>query len=205
MLAKDFEWAVAGAVELREARPLSDQSVHGAGARLFSAPSREIVQVGERAELKRPLEHSKLFEDFAQLADEDDYLVFAKKWGFLSERPRSGASETVGYWRASVDRLRSLMRASSHSAEAFDVTAVAVRLAPGPNGRPEMVWQPRTLAAAIFLQFASSAASGAEIKVCENASCSRLFAAGGAGGRRADARFCSTKCRTEFNNARRRA
>ena len=76
-------------------------------------------------------------------------------------------------------------------------------LAPDPvTGVWQLRLQPPSLLDAIWLQFGQAITSNADLKSCDQ--CGKWFEAGAGSGRRADARFCSNKCRIEFNNQRRK-
>jgi hypothetical protein len=78
-----------------------------------------------------------------------------------------------------------------------DISAV-LRPVP-PDGRLGLRLIPETLYDAMKLQFAQMVASGAAVRACKF--CGTWFEAG-TGSRRADAKFCSTRCKIRFHNAR---
>jgi hypothetical protein len=73
-------------------------------------------------------------------------------------------------------------------------------LRPGPDG-VAIRTLPATLLGAMWLQLGQHLAGGAAFMTCDH--CGGWFAAGRPGGRRRVARFCSSKCKNDWHNARR--
>jgi hypothetical protein len=76
-------------------------------------------------------------------------------------------------------------------------------LAPDPtSGAWRLKLQPPSLLDAIWLQFGQAITSdAADLRFC--ARCGNPFEAGGKSGRRADAKFCSSECRIDYNSLKR--
>jgi hypothetical protein len=72
-----------------------------------------------------------------------------------------------------------------------------------PDGRMRMSWQPPTLLAAMWLQFALDLAGSVTIRSCAREGCSKPVITGSGTGRRSSARYCSSTCRYATHYARR--
>jgi hypothetical protein len=75
-------------------------------------------------------------------------------------------------------------------------------LAPDPiTGAWQLQLQPPSLLDAIWLQFGQALTSNAVLRLCGN--CGKWFEAGAGSGRRADAMYCSDRCRVEHKSLER--
>ena len=86
--------------------------------------------------------------------------------------------------------------------EATIATAqIVVKSSVDPSAPPQIVFRPRNLKDAIYIQFAASVIDeDFNVKPCP--SCGKLFATGISSGRRADAKFCSDKCRVSMHRSK---
>ena len=70
-------------------------------------------------------------------------------------------------------------------------------LYPAPEGHPVFQIDPRSLIAAIYLQFALAVSAGQSLQVCTH--CSQPFLYGPGTGRRRSAQYCSDRCRAAYH------
>jgi hypothetical protein len=127
----------------------------------------------------------------------------------LTHQSDAGDVELVTDWKMAIEDLKGLIEktnnltknsggawrfASTIVASKIDVTLLPLRR----TGGFRLAMIPSSLQSALFLQCAHSLAAGKAIRTCH--ACGTWFEAGGSGNRRADAKFCSDKCRFDFNN-----
>ncbi|MEX2628657.1 MAG: hypothetical protein WD341_01875 [Tistlia sp.] len=168
-----------------------------------------IVRRGGGLQTRHPLEHfDTLYKQFSELDDSvEAYIDFASKFGPLTENGHAPEGDPVEDWRFWVSYMKHLIvvREVDPQKLIYDAPSptefgrMRARLvAQGPGGRPALRLIPVSLRDALWLQFAQSTVSGADLRTCDW--CGTWFESGGGAGRRAGARFCSEKCRSTFNN-----
>jgi hypothetical protein len=208
----DFEWPVAERYE--GVAPTKGSTL------LISAAEPSLRAVG-KTKKRRPLEVKPGGFDaylwvMRQPPTLEAYAAFAKGFGLLGGELDPSIDESfLSTWRDTIKGLRTLrnwgekVRAQTifKELDAQTLTIGAplnVVIRPrASDGAPVLAFQPKSLRSALMLQCAQDIMSGAEIKQCLQ--CGQWFAAGGEGGKRADALFCSQACRIKFKNDRNRA
>jgi hypothetical protein len=182
-----------------------------AGYRLINRPSRNPALAAKGGALRphRPLEyHATLFKQFAEIETPNHCLAFAECFGLLGVTNTRDGSESVILWLAEAADLREALNLYEREPAmllirygAYCSANIEAKLTAGePSGRPVLTMVPRSLLAAIKLQFLRHVSSGNTLRACEN--CGVWFTVG-AGGRRRDARFHSNQCSIDYHNRRR--
>jgi hypothetical protein len=204
-IAIDFEWAVFPDYRV-------EKGVRGpasAGLLCGAATLPKLVAIGEPF-VTRPLDNfPELYLELAKARRTiDGQIKFAKRYGLLQDRNE----EITMYWSNSVKNMRNLVAmVEKHETwkieegkysplELRESFSFRFELNAETNSINSRV-VPKSLYVALAYQCLSHAADGAQIRVCK--SCSALFEAGGASGRRVHAEFCSDKCRYQFHHRNR--
>jgi hypothetical protein len=166
----------------------------------------KLREIGTSMERVRPLDNPKLFEDFVGLDSPDAYVKFATVWGLLTVEPHETMrAEPIKEWQTKIRSMRKwigLLRSSSvpfgraWSRLPAEVMP-GIRLEGGDG--PVLVFRPKRLVDALWLQLARFVAQGGAVLTCEE--CGKDFGVGAK--KRADARFCGDTCRFRFHNKRR--
>jgi hypothetical protein len=207
----DFEWPVAERYEI--VRPKSKGTTS-----LTAGLNEPRLEAYGKTETRRPLELKPGGRDaYLWVAQQkptiEAYQIFARAFGLLGGEfdPSEGA---LSKWQETIEGLHTL-RSWSKSVRSdslfSDLGAQSLRVGsqlnvivrPRSDGTPVLAFQPTSLRSALTLQCAQAIISGAEIRDCEQ--CGQWFAAGGEGGKRAHAQFCSVGCKIKFKNDRNRA
>jgi hypothetical protein len=204
----DFEWPVAERYEI--VRP---KATGAAGSTIVrSQPAEPKLKAVGTTENRRPLEFKSGGSDaYLWVAQQqptiEAYRIFARAFGLLEE------SGTLATWCQTIEDLGTLKSWSKKvrsgslftdlNAREIGVSRLNAIVRPRPDGTPVLAFQPTDLRSALLLQCTQAVISGAEIRDCLQ--CGQWFAAGGDGGKRADAQFCSQACRIKFKNDRNRA
>jgi len=141
----------------------------------------------------RPLdEFENLFEHFIRKAkSEGGVLEFVNAYGPLT---KDGLRRGVEVVPQIIDAAEEMAKADSIAAMTLNRLNVSIV---NDNGRMRLEVSPACLLDALWLELAQASGSG-RLRECGN--CRKPFVAGPRGNRRADARFCSDKCRIEFNS-----
>ena len=143
----------------------------------------------------------------------DGIRTFCDSFGLIRHKQSDGEAISL-----SVDRdleQQALMKralTSRNRGDLADAAAIINAAAPtmqprlhlAPDGRMRMSWQPPTLLAAMWLQFALDLAGGVTIKPCAREGCPKPVIAGPNTGRRSSSRYCSTTCRYAAHYAKRK-
>jgi hypothetical protein len=198
----DFTWYKdAKGYELVPAKPLRlrpGQSILDVPISEFD--SARIVGKGGPLQPYRPLDKfPNLFRYFTSMPrSETGVLEFVEKFGLLTYKGLRGKGDVVP---AIIDQAESM-------SEVLIGRVVAIRLnklnASIVTDRDEMRLKisPACLLDAVWLQLAQAKGHGAgSFRQCQQ--CAVLFTVGAGYDRRADAKFCSDKCRIEFNSLKR--
>jgi hypothetical protein len=158
-----------------------------------------IVPVGGPLQSYRPLdEFQNLFEHFIRVAkSEDGVLEFVKRFGPLTFGGLRKGGEDVPPIIDAVEEMREVQRRRT---TAIPLEPLNVMIITDDEGRLRLKVSPRCLLDALWLQLAQASGS-ASFRECWN--CHEPFVAGPKGNRRGDAKFCSDKCRVEFNSLQR--
>jgi hypothetical protein len=208
----DFEWPVAERYEI--VRP----KVRGSTL-LTSGPADPRLKSIGKTEKRRPLELRPGGRDaYLWVAQQkptiEAYQIFARAFGLLGGAFDSPSESHLSTWQETIEGLHTL-RSWSKSVRSnslfADLNAQSLRVGsqlnvvvrPRSDGMPVLAFHPTDLRSALMLQCTQAVISGAEIRDCQQ--CGQWFAAGGEGGKRADAQFCSQACRIKFKNDRNRA
>jgi hypothetical protein len=173
-----------------------------------------ISQVGsDRDNQWEPLKEAPtLYLQFARLdGSAEACRDFAASYGLLTTPAQTGAAERVADWQREIKWMKRLtiaagmVKTANSRRTLLRVTAVVdsrgnkVKLK--PSVKPILVLQPKTLLAAMHLQFARAQADGTTLHTCPQ--CKDSFEVGTeAKTKRSDAKFCSRKCRNRFNYER---
>jgi hypothetical protein len=197
-LTFDFTWyRHARGYRLIEAKPIPRKRGQSLSDATFGdIQSARIVPVGGTLLRYRPLdEYDTLFEQFVREAkDETGLLAFMNKFGPLTNDGLRKGREVA--WEI-IEEAKSMP--GTVGAQLNPLRAAIVRA----NGRVRLKVSPACLLDALWLQFAEAQSKGVAFRQCENKKCGKTFVAGVKGNRRGDAKFCSDKCRIEFNSLQR--
>ncbi len=226
----DFGWSAGNIIEVAEppvpsgstsaagtlvggaVAPGFDDAAHALGIDLAEMDRMALLirQKGSFQREVRPLEsRPTLYLVFAQLDRTPEACRdFAQAYGFLGVEAKSGAAENFSAWlqhiRAmwlAVDRLkRGEVAAEIESSVVDDFAQGTYSLRPTQSGLA-LVFRPRSLLAALWLQYGFACEAGAKISNCKR--CGHWFEAG-TGKRRADSDFCSVRCRAGWHNEKAR-
>lgn len=162
-----------------------------------------------RAERRNPPFWARRFD-----SEPEALLAFVREFGFLGglDHGADVRSETVDYIATQQRHLsvfydfgiKPLEGSPVDSFNRHVVPDMTVRLEEDDDGARHVRVLPRTLLAWMYLQVAEEIAAGTTWAECRW--CSKPFPRGGGrtrGVQRADASYCSPRCRTQFNNAER--
>ena len=197
-LTFDFTWYKhARGYRLIPAKPIPlrpGQSI--LDARIEDIQPARIVPNGGPLQRYRPLDKfENLFEHFIRKAkSESGVLEFINAYGPLTNDGLRRGGEVVPRM---IDAAAEMAKAGSIVAMPLNKLNVSVVK---DNGRMRLKISPACLLDALWLQLAQASGSGS-FRECVK--CGKPFVAGVRGNRRADARFCSDKCRIEFNSLQR--
>jgi hypothetical protein len=213
----DFDWMrdnkgyrIAPAERRKRPKPGEPSNLLGDLGR----PER-IVPHGGAPVTYRPLDRSdSLYQIFANIKTADDALAFVNTYGPLTE---AGHQQNYGDVLAVIlDHARAMngvLAGSSHGraalgevvgAEGLQLSSLAVTLRPDPpTGGIRLVFSPKNLLDALWLQLGQALSGGASIRQCKH--CGRWFEIGPGTGRRLDAKFCSDEHRISYNSHQRTA
>ncbi len=173
------------------------------------SPGIHIVPKGKRFRTKYPLtHHSSLYLDFAALdGSAEACAAFAGSFGLLTCGNDPGG-EPLSYWQRQIQKMGQTIRLWQINPMALGagdkgeikVGETDVVLIPmPPDGQLAMRVRPKHLLGGMELQLAAAVAVGVILKHCKN--CNQLFEIG-PGRKRSHAEFCSSKCQTDYNNAK---
>jgi hypothetical protein len=167
---------------------------------------------------RRPLEQNpSLYAEFAKLdGSEQSCLQFAQKYGLLhvesttTSHPDPGALESLNIWRGQIQVVKDIIwrcqLSRANPAEAFRqfgkkdkwVSGVELYLSiKSPKAPANLEVRARSLIDAIELQAIQSILGGRRSIQCIE--CSTWFEIG-AGARRSQSKFCSTRCKDSYHN-----
>jgi hypothetical protein len=156
-------------------------------------PERIVGRGGSRI-AKRLSQYPMLFTEFANVRSYDELLAFIAEYGSLTKRNEiPKLLDTAEEMRAWISKEKSPLWSVA------DLKASLVR--DRASGTAVISYSPTTLLDALWLQLAQALSGGTQFRQCEQ--CNIPFPVGGKSGRRLVARFCSDKCRIEFNSLER--
>jgi hypothetical protein len=171
---------------------------------VLDAPADEIepariVPEGGPLQPYRPLDKfENLFEHFIRRAkSENGVLEFVNNFGPLTHDGLRKDGEVV---QGIIDAAKEMSGVLHGRIIATPLNPLNVSIITDDKRRMRLKVSPRCLLDALWLQLAQASAS-ASLRECWN--CSEPFVAGPKGNRRGDAKFCSDKCRIEFNSLQR--
>jgi hypothetical protein len=159
-----------------------------------------IVRNGGRLVPYQPLKIDNLFARFTEIKSEADVLAFVEKFGPLTAdglellavgRGRSGYRQNGDVVPVIIDHARSMLGTARMLLSPLSVMIVTDR------NETRLQVSPACLLDAIWLQYAQANTRSRQCRECGE----RFLV--GSGGRRADAEFCSDKCRVKFNSLNR--
>ena len=174
-------------------------------------PGVRIRPKGKRFRTKYPLQfNTSLYRDFAALDGSAEACVdFANKVGLLTcEADAEG--EPLSLWQGQIKKMQRaierwltdpLTLGVNEKGEIKVGDLVAVLRPTPPDGKLAMRVGPRHLLGGMELQLGAAVGKGHELKHCKQ--CNQLFEIG-PGAKRSHAEFCTPKCQTDFNNAKKR-
>ena len=173
------------------------------------SPGLYIVPKGKRFRPKFPLQHhSSLYLDFAALdGSAEACAAFAGKFGLLTCGNDPGG-EPLSYWQRQIKKMGQTIRlwqinpmalGAGDKGEIKVGELEAVLRPTSPDGQLAMRVRPKHILGGMELQLAAAVAVGVILKHCKN--CNQLFEIG-PGRKRSHAEFCSSKCQTDYNNAK---
>jgi hypothetical protein len=168
------------------------QSISGIPVRDVQ-PERILGRGGGRI-AKRLSEYPMLYTTFANVRSYDQLLAFITEYGSLTNK-----NEIEKLLDAAKEIRAWLSREKSPLWSVADLKASLIR--DRTSGTAVISFSPTTLLDALWLQLAQALSGGAQFRQCEK--CKIPFPVGGKSGRRLVARFCSDKCRIEFNSLKR--
>jgi hypothetical protein len=204
MFEIDLEWPVANQYVVRAAtHPRGDRAIYVAKNTTYT--------------LRKPLEENpKLYLEFANLdGSENACLKFAHQYGGMSDLRYQGrdpgAIDSLGQWRGLIRMIRDIIKVCelgrARPAEAFRQFGKRDRSLLGglnaylsiesPKSPPTLKIRCESLLAGIELQAVQSILGGRTTIQCIE--CSRWFEIG-AGARRSQSKFCSTRCKDNYHN-----
>jgi hypothetical protein len=159
----------------------------------------KIVPEGGPLQSYRPFAKSEnLFELFVRRAkSEEGVLEFVKNFGPLTHDGLRKGGEVVQDIIDAAEEMSGVLR--GHII-ATTLSPLKVSIITDDERRLRLKISPQCLLDALWLQLAQVSGS-ASFRECWN--CSEPFVAGVKGNRRGDAKFCSDKCRIEFNSLQR--
>jgi hypothetical protein len=168
-------------------------------AQLDDIQPARIVPVGEALKSYRPLaKFENLFEHFIRTAkSEDGVLDFVTNFGPLTHAGLRKGGEVVP---AIIEAAKEMSGVLHHRTIAMPLSPLNVSIITDDQHRLRLKVSPKCLLDALWLQLAQASGS-ASFRECWN--CHEPFVAGPKGNRRGDAKFCSDKCRIEFNSLQR--
>jgi hypothetical protein len=152
-----------------------------------------IVGCGGGHISKRLSQYPMLFTQFAKARSDVELLAFITEYGSLTKR-----NEIPKLLDAAKEMRAWMSRKKSPLWSVANLQASLVR--DKASGTAVISYSPTTLLDALWLQLAQALSGGAEFRQCEQ--CNIQFPVGGKG-RRLVARFCSDKCRIDFNSLQR--
>jgi hypothetical protein len=198
-LTFDFKWyRHAGGYRLVPAKAIRHKSI--LNARPDDIQPARIVPNGGALESYQPRIDETLFEYFRDKAQsENGVLEFIKNYGPLTRDGLRKGGEVVQEIIDAAKEMSDVLR--SHKViwplNPLNVTFVS------DEERAHLKVSPKCLLDALWLQLAQAKSKGVKFRECGNEKCRKLFIAGVKGNRRGDAKFCSDKCRIEFNSLQR--
>jgi hypothetical protein len=203
MFELDLEWPVATEYVVRAAtRPRGDRAIY----------------VGKNAAytLRKPLEENpKLYLEFANLdGSESACLKFAHSYGAISDLryplQDPGTLDSLSQWRGHIQNIRDIIKlcelGRARPSEAFRLFGKRDKLLGGlqayvsmesPRFPPTLKIRCEDLVPGIELQAVQSILGGRTTVQCIE--CPRWFEIG-AGARRSQSKFCSTRCKDKHHN-----
>jgi hypothetical protein len=155
-------------------------------------PERIVGRGGGRT-AKRLSEYPMLYTAFANVRSYDQLLAFITEYG-----PLTNKNEIEKLLDAAKEMRAWLSREKSPLWSVAELKASLVR--DRASGMAVISFSPTTLLDALWLQLAQALSGGTQFRRCEQ--CNIPFPVGGKG-RRLVARFCSAKCRIDFNSLKR--
>jgi hypothetical protein len=197
-LTFDFTWYKhAGGYRLIPAKPLPRRQ-SPLDFRFEDIQPARIVPKGGPLKEYRPLKSDILFDHFIRTAkSEDGVLEFINAYGPLTSDGLRKGGEVVP---AIIDAAKEMSEVLRGRIVAMPLEPLNVSIITDHERRMRLEIRPYCLLHALWLQMAQ--ASGvASFRECQR--CGEPFVVGGGGNRRADAKFCSDKCRIEFNSLQR--
>ena len=205
MFEIDLEWPVASQYVVRSAKsPKGDHAIY--------------VAKNATSTLRRPLdENPSLYAEFANLdGSESSCLKFVHKYGMLVVDPRypaadAGIIESLSQWKGYIRYIREIIEfckiGRARPAAAYRQFGKQEKLLygglsaylsiVGPKSPPVLTVRCTYLIAAIELQAIQSILGGRWSVQCIE--CSGWFEIG-AGARRSQSKFCSTRCKDSYHN-----
>jgi hypothetical protein len=195
LIVEDFKWykdqkgyRLVPAKLPKRGRPLMDVSFD-------DIESARIVRNGGALQMYQPLNIPNLFTHFSRLArSEDGVLKFVQRYGPLTRAGLGKGGDVVPAMIKEAENMAQALRGGSVSRMITKFNAWIVTDQTGMRFKVS----PTSLLDAIWLQFVQS-----KSKFRECLQCGELFMHGGVGARRADAKFCSDKCRIKYNSLER--
>ena len=202
MFELDLEWPVATEYVVRAASRRGDRAIYVAKNATYT--------------LRKPFEENpKLYLEFANLdGSENACLKFAHQYGSMHELRyalQDPAVDLLSQWRGFIQKIRDVIKVCelgrARPAEAFRRFGKRDWLLYGgleayvsiesPKSPPTLKIRCEYLLAGIELQAVQSILSGHTTVKCIE--CSRWFEIG-AGARRSQSKFCSTRCKDKSHN-----
>jgi hypothetical protein len=168
-------------------------------AQLDEIEPAKIVPVGEALKSYRPFVKSEnLFELFVRRAkSEEGVLDFVTNFGPLTHDGLRKGGEVVP---AIIDAAKEMSEVLHGRTISTPLSPLNVSIITDDQHRLRLKVSPKCLLDGLWLQLAQASGS-ASFRECWN--CHEPFVAGPKGNRRGDAKFCSDKCRIEFNSLQR--
>jgi len=170
----------------------------GPGQRILDIPVRDveperIAGRGGGRIAKRLSQYPMLYTEFAKVRRDDELLAFITQYGSLTKK-----NEIPKLLDAAEEMRAWIRKEKSPLWSVANLQASLVR--DKASGTAVISYSPTTLLDALWLQLAQALSVGTQFRQCKQ--CNIPFPVGGKG-RRLVARFCSDKCRIDFNSLQR--
>jgi hypothetical protein len=162
-----------------------------------------IVGLGGGLRAVRLNDYPRLFSKFASIRTEGELLKFVAEYGPLTPAGKAGGKgDQIPQLLDAAASMNECLNQRGRSHLAWSIADLKARLLHDKaKGTLSIKISPARLIDALWLQLGQALVGGAHWRNCEH--CGELFAVGGESGRRLVARFCSDKCRINFNSLRR--
>lgn len=152
-----------------------------------------IVRNGGALERYRPLNIPNLFKKFIVVRSDEDLLKFVETFGPLTHHGVRGNGDIVP---AIIDQAESMAQVLRGRTVSIPLNKLNTSIVTDTNRELRLKVSPGCLLDALWLQLAQAQSGPSKGKLRFCAQCDRPLA-----GKRADAKFCSDKCRVTYSRS----